>query len=529
MFWFTLNAVQPKIKSAPQKNLPANPGHETNFATWINDLASDDDKLAGSARRRLVARGNLVVDPLLAVLRHAQNVSHYRGALRVLGDIAATDAMQQVVSTRRILLEHLNTHDHAERRSLITCLGHLGVDPQAESALLALWKNEKRDDQLRVLAAALGRVGSQSSESALESCVSNAPLVLREVAKARAAISSRKVRTDVGEGRVLGEKVLAGVALRLRCRKGLGELLLKNLPNTVRNARETAPGQIDAELHGSLNSLLECRLWSEVVLRVPLPIGLTAPESFAAALGQAGDLLRSLTEGVPTWRLQLPNASRGELLDFIRAAQRVAPELPNSPSRAVWELRPLANDLELLPRFWRDTRFNYLRESVPAMTHAPLAAALVALSQPRADDVVWDPFCGAGTELAERAKAGPYAQLIGSDRDDKALNAARQNLHGIERLSLHTGDALDLRFNGVNVLLTNPPYGRKVQGGNNARLLRMLLENASRHMPRGRIVLCSPMPQETWIFAQRLGWKALTRLDVSRDDHLIEAQVFVRE
>ncbi|HEX3988440.1 MAG TPA: methyltransferase domain-containing protein, partial [Verrucomicrobiae bacterium] len=204
-------------------------------------------------------------------------------------------------------------------------------------------------------------------------------------------------------------------------------------------------------------------------------------------------------------------------------------ELPNSPSRAVWEFRPVGNVLEILPRFWRDTRFNYLRAEVPAMTHAPLAAAMAVLSEPQVGDIVWDPFCGAGTELAERAKAGPYAQLIGSDRDPAAIAAARQNLNGIARASLREGDALMWPSENVNVLLTNPPYGRKVQGGNPIRLLRMLLENASRHMRRGRIVICSPMPTETWDFVQRLGWKAVTRLPVSKDEYPLEVQVFLRD
>lgn len=502
---------------------------ELNLETWINGLASDDEKVAGSARRQLVARGHLVVESLLEVLRHPQSVSHYRGSLRALGDIAASGPLPHVDATRRLLLDHLHNHDKAERRSLITCLGRLGVDPQAERALLHLWQQEKRDDQLRVLAAALGRVGAQKSETALKFPPSHAPLVLREAARASAAIGSRQIREAVGEGRVLGEKHLAGVPFRLRCRSGLGQLLLRHLPMTMRQARETSPGQVDAQLHGNLDSLLDCRLWSEIVLRASMPLGPVTPESFATALGKAAALLRSLTNGAPTWRLELPGASRGQLLDFIRAAQHVAPELPNSPDRAVWELRPLPDSLELLPRFWRDTRFAYRRHEVPAMTHAPLAAALALLSEPRADDIVWDPFCGAGTELAERAKSGPYAQLIGSDRDPAAINAARRNLHGLERLSLQVDDALAWPFNNVNVLLTNPPYGRKVQGGNPARLLRMLLENASRRMRRGRIVFCSPLPEETWDFVQRLGWRGLTRLAVGTDDHLVEAQVFVRD
>lgn len=497
---------------------------------WIRELASDDEKVAGSARRRLVARKSSAVPALVAAVKSPENVLQYRAALRTLGEIAEAGGLEDVGSTRLLLMEHLKTHDGAERRSLITCLGHLGIDAQAESALLELWKGEKRDDQLRVLATSLGRVGSSQSEASLKSCPSQAPLVQREVARALFAITSRQMRARSGEGRVDGNAVLAGAGVRLRCRAGLGALLLENLPSSLRDARETAAGQIDAELHGSLNSLFECRLWSEVVLRVAWPAGLSGPEAFAAALaGPAGALLRQLTHGVATWRLNIAKASRGELLDYVRAAQRTVPDLPNSPERAVWELRPKSSELELLPRFWADTRFKYLQQSVPAMTHPPLAAALAMLSQPRAEDVVWDPFCGAGTELGERAKAGPYAKLIGSDRDATVLNAARRNLQGIERVELHLGDALKLKVAGVNVVLTNPPYGKKVQGANAAALLRNLLQHATKIMPRGRIIICSPFPTETWDWAEGLGWKGVVRCDVGSEGHLLQAQVFVRE
>lgn len=497
------------------------------LSVLIQELAADDEKVAGSARRRLVARGNVAVPLLLAALKAPQNVSQYRGALRTLGEIAEAGALQDSAALRGLLVEHLRTHDGGERRSLITCLGHLGVAATAESALLDLWKNEKRDDQLRVLATSLGRVGTAQSEPALKACPSAAPLVQREVARALSAIASRKLRTSAGEGRVAGDEIVDGVSVRLRCRSGLGELLLKTLPATLRNARQTAAGEIDAELHGSLNSLFACRLWSETVLFVPWKSA--APETFGAALrGNAGALLRKLSQGAATWRLHLPQASRGQLLDYVRAAQQAVPDLPNSPERAVWELRPTASGLELLPRFWLDPRFKYLQASIPAMTHPPLAAGLAVLSEPSADDVVWDPFCGAGTEIAERAKAGPYKQLIGSDRDAGAVTASRTNLQKIERVQFHIGDALKLKMPNVNVLLTNPPYGRKIQGGNVEALLRELLANASRTMHRGRIVMCSPVPEKTWLWARELGWTGMKRLHVGTEEHALEAQLFVR-
>ncbi|MDB6057834.1 MAG: putative N6-adenine-specific methylase containing domain protein [Verrucomicrobiales bacterium] len=501
------------------------------LSVLIQELAADDDKVAGSARRRLVARGNVAVASLVAALQATQNVSQYRGALRTLGEIAEAGALQDSATLRSLLIEHLKTHDGGERRSLITCLGHLGVDAAAESALLNLWKNEKRDDQLRVLATSLGRVGSAQSEPGLKSCPSTAPLVQREVARALSAIASRQLRTSAGEGRVAGDELVdGGVIVRLRCRSGLGELLLKTMPATLRDARQTAPGQIDAGLHGSLNSLFACRLWSEAVLYVPWKSGRSGPETFGAALaGDAGALLRKLTQGAATWRLHLPQASRGELFDYVRAAQQAAPELPNSPERAVWELRPTSAGLEILPRFWLDSRFKYLQATMPAMTHPPLAAALAVLSEPSADDIVWDPFCGVGTELAERAKAGPYKQLIGSDRDAAAVTASRANLQGVERIEFHIGDALKLQTPNVNVLLTNPPYGRKIQGGNIEKLLRELLASATRTMQGGRIVLCSPIPEKTWLWARELGWNPVKRLPVGTEEHALEAQLFVRD
>ncbi|HWD19458.1 MAG TPA: methyltransferase domain-containing protein [Verrucomicrobiae bacterium] len=491
--------------------------------SWIGALDANDEKAAGIARRRLVARGGAAVPLLVDVLRQPKSVAQYRAALRALGELADAGHISEMAALRALLLEHLRTHDGGERRSVVHGLGRLGVDSAAEAALISLWAEEKRDDQLRVLAEALGRVGSSASEAALSQNRSVAPLVLREVAKARAALQTRQTKQTRGEGRVRGDKIWEGAAIRLRCRSGLGDLLRDNLPPAVEAASETAPGQVDAKLRGSLDELLKCRLWSEMVFRVAAPAG------FAAAMaGEAGAFLRAATEGAPTWRLQLPQASRGQLLDYVRAAQEAAPDLLNSPERAVWEVRLLSNEIELLPRFWRDTRFQYLRQTVPAMTHAPLAAALAALSEPRADDVVWDPFCGAGTELAERAQAGPYAKLIGSDRDAKILQIARENLAGVARLTLSQGDALALRFPDVNALITNPPYGRKVQGGNVEKLLRQLLENASRNMKRGRIVLCSPLPSETWAWAKALGWNGRTRLPVGTDGHQVEAQLFTR-
>jgi tRNA (guanine6-N2)-methyltransferase len=110
----------------------------------------------------------------------------------------------------------------------------------------------------------------------------------------------------------------------------------------------------------------------------------------------------------------------------------------------------------------------------PASLRASSAAALAWLSDPRDDDVVLDPFCGAGTILIERAHLGKYAMLLGSDRDQAALAAARTNVGArYKPIQLENWDAasLPLADRSVNKIVTNLPWGiRYGSHGENRKL-----------------------------------------------------------
>ena len=83
----------------------------------------------------------------------------------------------------------------------------------------------------------------------------------------------------------------------------------------------------------------------------------------------------------------------------------------------------------------------------------------------RVDDVVWDPFVGAGAELVERALLGRYDEMIGTDTDADALAAAKANLKAakVARVQLTRSDARKfLPRKPVTLVLTNPPMGRRV-------------------------------------------------------------------
>ncbi|MDO8433037.1 MAG: methyltransferase domain-containing protein [Candidatus Binatus sp.] len=98
----------------------------------------------------------------------------------------------------------------------------------------------------------------------------------------------------------------------------------------------------------------------------------------------------------------------------------------------------------------------------PASLRPATAAALAWLSSPQDDDVVLDPFCGAGTILIERAHLGRYSMLLGSDRDREALAAAEANVgNRYQPIKLENWDAaaIPLEAGSVDAIVTNLPWG----------------------------------------------------------------------
>src|SRR5690606_4878486 len=167
---------------------------------------------------------------------------------------------------------------------------------------------------------------------------------------------------------------------------------------------------------------------------------------------------------------------------------------------------PERGELLLLPRLDPDPRFDYRAADVPGASHPTIAAALARTAQARPTDVVWDPFVGSGLELVERARLGPFERLIGSDLDLRALSAAEKNLKSahVTRFELVHGDARVLSPRGVNLILTNPPMGRRVvRDGTVGALLEGFVAHAATVLPRGgRLVWLSPAERRTARAAQ---------------------------
>lgn len=129
----------------------------------------------------------------------------------------------------------------------------------------------------------------------------------------------------------------------------------------------------------------------------------------------------------------------------------------------------------------------------PASLRASSAAALAWLSQPREDDVVLDPFCGAGTILIERAHLGRYAMLLGSDRDQAALAAARINVGArYKPIQLENWDAgaIPLGDASVSKIVTNLPWGlRYGSHGENRKLYPQWIREFIRVLKSGGVMV----------------------------------------
>jgi 23S rRNA G2445 N2-methylase RlmL len=188
--------------------------------------------------------------------------------------------------------------------------------------------------------------------------------------------------------------------------------------------------------------------------------------------------------------------------------------------------------VELWPRGLADPRFAYRVAHVPASSHPTLAAALARVAGARPDDVVWDPFVGAATELVERARLGPSRALYGTDADDDALARARDNLAAAHVAAELTRD--DARTftppAPPTLIITNPPMGRRVLDRHRTGdLYRDFLAHASKIMPRGaRLVWISPRGNETLAVATPLGLRVTYRQRVDMAGFWAEIQSFTK-
>ena len=488
-------------------------------------FAEDDDDLARATERavlRIEARhAARLVSQTLARIDATTRPARGRLA-RLLGRVASTAPEAAVADVRAWLVTALDDDEPKTRHTAARALGKLRPDDAAqravlETALLGAW-DKGGDEDRHALADALGKIGSKAARERLANVASPDQGLAQRTTRAALMIDRSAARDRPGAIDAT-RTADAPVTIRFHARTGLEEIVSGELGDAWR-PRVAGPGLDDARLDGPLAKALAIRTALNVGFPLdPVPVREELAEAIVRAITEprALAILRafSRTDGGPIrFRLAWTHGGHRRALAW-RCAELIAAattELVNDPTESTWEI--VVDDhrdrvaIELVPRGFVDDRFAYRTETVAASSHPTIAAALVRLVPPRDDDVVWDPFVGAGAELAERARLGPYASLIGTDIDGAAIEAARTNLTaaGITNATLAIADATTYDARGVTLIVTNPPMGRRVQRGTHGELLERFVDHAAQVLvPGGALVWAAPDARKLHARAERAG------------------------
>ncbi|WP_437522927.1 HEAT repeat domain-containing protein [Sorangium sp. So ce726] len=474
---------------------------------------------------------------------------------RLVGKLMAAGPIDPEVSERArdYLLACLGDDDRRTRRMAAVALGkpHAADAGRSlvEQALAEAARSERSPDVRRALIDALGKVGGSAALEAL------AELDGDDIAgvRARAELLARRTLTRGEPSEIAGDRAPERpLRVAVRCRRGLEAILAEELAALdagspggalVPELRSDPCGgaRVEVMLSGRLDVLFGAR--TMLSLAFPLPLRkLDQGADLAAAVAErllsreAREILRRFTQGAIRYRIDWAGGGKRRAAVFRAAAavEAEAPELVNDPTQSTWDVVVYEGAgrvrVELAPRL-TDPRFAYRRGDVPAASHPTIAAALARIAGARGDDVVWDPFVGSGLELCERALLGPYRRLVGSDRDPRALQIARENLDaaGARGAELFQRDACGAPPPGEapTLILTNPPLGRRVERtGDLDAMLDRFVEDAARALaPGGRMVWISPFPERTEAVARRSGLRpeALLRVDMGGFDAQIQS------
>jgi 23S rRNA G2445 N2-methylase RlmL len=479
------------------------------------DLLSDEE-LAKDAERAIARLGDSAIGGLLARLRAADAPLRAR-IVRVLARFAAD------VRVREALALALSDADAKSRRNAAIALGHVPAEgaADAETALLAAWDRDPRPEMRRSIAASLGKAATERSLPLLREASRADDPELARIAQ-RAAMMVERTASRAERGAIDASRSAAGpIDVALVARRGLEDVVAEEA-STVRalaGVRVAGPGYVRAQLTGAMQALFAVR--TMLGLRLPLATEWVRDgerEEEAVARAVASDAARTAfatwTAGPVRYRIAWEGGAHRRAATWAVAAAvaKRAPELINDPTGSLWEVLVQTKrrfvDVSLVPRGLDDPRFAWRRGDVPAASHPTIAAALARVAEPRADDVVWDPFAGSGAELIECARLGRCRTLVGSDIDPRALTVARGNLEAAGvKARLEEGDALTLAPAGTTLIVTNPPMGRRASrtSGLADQLDRFVEHAAATLVDGGRLVWIAPWPARARAAAERSG------------------------
>jgi predicted RNA methylase len=395
------------------------------------------------------------------------------------------------------------------RQNAAVSLGRIGA-PEAVSALDAALRQEEVSWARSSLILALGAIGGEEACAALHAV---SPRDEREQEALRKALDRCAPHRQVVEWR-REEPWPWGVLLEVP--PGLDEVSLAEAvergfpaiapvrPGLLRCPPGLPPWALLPALRCVSGLLLDAGEGPPLPLDAPVDDAGAVPRLIAGspALRNWRDWLTT-EDGVLRYRFSLDRPLRRDMLRRLLQVVREAC-LPlgmvDSPSNYDVELivqaEATATRLFIRPSFMKETRFLYRQRDVGASIHPVVAACLARLVRSASSGTVFDPTCGSGTLLIERALLDPGVRLIGQDISRTAIAAAKTNLQAAglaSRVRLRKGDATQLEmWPHCDEVLANLPFGMRTRREEMdlAHLYGALLAHlAVRLRPQGRALL----------------------------------------
>jgi tRNA (guanine10-N2)-dimethyltransferase len=168
--------------------------------------------------------------------------------------------------------------------------------------------------------------------------------------------------------------------------------------------------------------------------------------------------------------------------------------------------------VEIIPKPFVERRPRKRPFFHPSSMPAKLARCMVNLAQPKAGDLVLDPFCGTGSMLIEAGLIG--CRVVGFDVQKRMVRGSLKNIinYGIKPEGMGVADARQLPVTQVDCIVTDPPYGRSAttMGQKTKKIVMDFLSKIGDNLKKsGRVCIASPRSVRIGKIGEQLGFKRL--------------------
>jgi 23S rRNA G2445 N2-methylase RlmL len=439
-------------------------------------------------------------------------------AIRAVGVVfSRSGTAKQRAEARSWLVHLLQDPSEKVRRYAMTALPKLDAGKNEERALLSLLQTTAVEREKKFLGQALDKIGGRATLNAV-SGVSDLPLQTEQKVKAKMARTEKPsaIRMDS----FLSD--FSRLRIHLHCRRGLEEIVRDEVKDSIAKGGKFHILEVRSGLV-AIKPLTPFTLADIYTFRCFATVGFFLGNVRNPNLLQSIDILASLitsslsksvlfafTEGSIRYRLEFVSKGhqRGAVRLLANRAYAICPDILNDPRSAPWsvDVHPTGCGIsvELRPKLTPDPRFTYRQDDIRTASHPPLAACMARLGRGARGEIVWDPFCGSGLELIERALLGGVESIYGTDINPDAIAISQANFAAAKvRVVQSKFACCDFRDytkieglgpKSVTLIITNPPMGRRIRVRNMRGLFGNLFAVAAVVLkPGGQLIFANPL------------------------------------